>query len=59
MFDGKLGTWKTHPVEFKLKEDTKPKYLRPYPVPKVQEEIFEKKVECLDQLGFLEQAKYS
>ena len=37
MFDGTLGTWKTDPVHFRLKEDAKPICLRPYPVPKVHE----------------------
>ena len=31
-----------------------PKYLRPYPVPKVHEEIFKKEVERLVRLGVLE-----
>ena len=46
-------------MELKLKEDTKPKCLRPYPVPKVHEEIFEKKVECLVLVVFLEDSKDS
>ena len=35
LFDGTLGTWKTDPVDFELKDDAKPVYSRPYPVPKV------------------------
>ena len=35
LFDGKLGTWKTDPVEFELKEDAKPICLQTYPVLKV------------------------
>ena len=41
-FDGKLGTWKKYPVDFELKEDAKPICSRPYPVPKVREEMFKK-----------------
>ena len=35
LFGGTLGARKTDPVYFKLKEDAKPIYLIPYPVPKV------------------------
>ena len=56
LFDGTLGTWKTDPVDFKLKEDVKPICSRPYPVPKVQKKIFKKDVERLIQLGVLEVA---
>ena len=52
-FYGTLGTWKKYPAEFELKEDVKPICLRPYPVPKVHEEIFKKEVEHLVLLGFL------
>ena len=45
LFDGTLRTWKTDPVYFKLKEDTKPICLRPHPVPKVHEEMFKNEVE--------------
>ena len=31
-FDGTLGTWKTDPVDFELKENTKLICSRPYPV---------------------------
>ena len=47
LFDGTLGTWKTDPVDFELKEDTKPIFSLTYPLPKVHEEIFKKEVECL------------
>ena len=32
---GKIGTWKTYPVDFELKEDVKPICSRPYLVPKL------------------------
>ena len=44
LFDGTIGTWKKDPVDFELKEDAKPIFLRPYPVPKVHEEMFKKEV---------------
>ena len=42
LFDGTLGTWKTDPVEFELQEDVKPIFSRPYPIPKLHEEMFKK-----------------
>ena len=53
MFDGTLGTWKTDPVEFELKEDAKPICSRPYPVLKVHEKMSKKEVERLLRLGVL------
>ena len=55
-FDGTLSTWKTDPVDFKLKQDVNKICLQPYTVPKVQEEIFKNEVERLVLLGFLEVA---
>ena len=52
--DGKLGTWKTDLVEFKLKEYEKPTWSRPYPVTQVPEEMFKKEVEGLVLLGVVE-----
>ena len=46
-FNGTLGTWKTDPVDSKLKEYVNPIFLRPYPVPKVHEEFFKNEVGCL------------
>ena len=43
VFDGILVTWKTDPVDFKLKEDTKPICSRTYPVPKAHKEMLNKK----------------
>ena len=37
LFDGKLDTWKTDPVYFELKEDVKPIFSLPCPVPKLHE----------------------
>ena len=54
LLDGTLGTWKTDTVYFELKEDVKPICLRPYPVPKLHEEIFKKEVACLFLIGVLE-----
>ena len=44
MSNGKLDTWKTYPVDFKLKEYVKSICLQPYPVPKVHEEMFKQEV---------------
>ena len=53
-FDGTLGTWKTDPVDFELKEDVNPICSRPCTLPKVHEEMLKKEVEHLVLLGFLE-----
>ena len=49
-----LGTWKKYALDFELKEYAKPICLRPYPVPKVHEEMFKKEVEHVVILGVLE-----
>ena len=59
LFDGTLGTWKIDPLDFELKEDAKPICSRPYPIPKVHEEMFKKEVERLVLLGVLEVANDS
>ena len=59
LFDWTLGTLKIYPVEFMLKEDAKPISSRPYPVPKVYEEMFKKEVERLVLLEVLELSNYS
>ena len=56
---GTISTLKTHPVDFKLKEDMKPICPRSYPVPKVHEEMFKREIEHLVRLGFLEVANDS
>ena len=43
-------------MEFELKEGAEPIFSRPYPVPKVHEEILEKELEHLVLIGFLEVA---
>ena len=45
LFNESLGIWKTDPVDFELKENTKPIFSQPYPVSKVHEEIYKKYVE--------------
>ena len=59
LFDGTLGTYKTDPVDFELNEDPTLTCLRPYPVPKVHEEMLKKEVERLVLLGVLEVANDS
>ena len=57
-FGGTLGTWKTDPVDLDLKEDVKSIFLRPYPVPKLHEEMFKNEVERLFLLVVLKVANY-
>ena len=59
LFDGKLGTWKIDPVDFKLKEDAKTICPRKYPLPKVYDEMFKKEVEYLVLLGLLKKSNNS
>ena len=47
LFNRTLGTWETDPVDFGIKEDAKPIFLRTYNSPKVHEEVFKNKVERL------------
>ena len=54
MFDETLVTRKTDLVDFKLKADSKPICLRPYPVPKLHKEMFKNWVERIFLLGVLE-----
>ena len=44
LFNGILGTWKTDPLGYKLKEDVKPICSRSYPVPKVHKENFKRRL---------------
>jgi hypothetical protein len=53
LFDGTLGTWKTEPVDLKIKKDSTPAYSRPFPVPRSQEETLQKEVKRLVKLGVL------
>ena len=53
LFDITLGTWKTYPVDFELKNDVKPIRSIPYPVPKIQKDFLQK-FEHLVLLGVLE-----
>ena len=54
LFNGTLGTQKTDPLDFELKEDAKPICSRPYTVPKLHKEMLKKEVERLVLLGVLE-----
>ena len=55
-FDGTHGTCKIDPGYFELKEDVKPIYTQPYPVPKVHKEMFKNEVEPLVLIRVLEVA---
>ena len=54
MFDGTLGSWKTDPGDFELKENAEPICSRPYPLPKVHEGMFQNEVERSILLVFFE-----
>ena len=44
LLNGTLGDWKTEPVSFELKCDTKPHHSRAFPVPRVHKETIMKEV---------------
>ena len=56
MFNGTLCMWSTKPVDLELKDDTKPVWLRPYPLPRLNKDIFRKKVDRLVSLSSLERS---
>ena len=47
LFDGKLGTWLTEPIDIELKPDVKPYHAKPYPVPHSQEQKLKNEVKFL------------
>ena len=47
--------WNTVPVDLELKDDVNPVFSRPYPVPRVYEEIFRKEADRIVKLGVLEE----
>ena len=49
-----VGTCKTGPVDFKLKDNVKPILFQPYLLPKVNKKLVKKDVEGLVLLGVLE-----
>ena len=53
-----MGTWDTTLVELEVKDDLKPVFSQPYPVPKVLEGMFRKKVKIIISLGVLEEENY-
>ena len=59
LFDGTLGTWKTATVYLELKDDATTVCSRPYPLPRVHEEMFRKEVKIMVLLGVLEEANDS
>ena len=60
LFDGKLGNWKTEPVDLILKDpNCKPVYQKPYPVPKSKEMKLKKECEMLVKHGVLRKVNKS
>ena len=59
LFDGKLGTWKTDPVDFELVDGAKPHSQRHYPVPHLYKKTFKKELDRLVELGVLEPVQES
>ncbi len=53
LFNGTLGTWKTMPVAFELKERAKPYHGRAFPIPRIHKETIMHEVEHLVELGVL------
>ncbi len=53
LFDGTLGDWKLPSVSFELKDDAKPYYGRPYPIPKIHKATLTKEIDRLILIGVL------
>ena len=58
LFQWTLGTWKTDPVDFKLKEGANMICSRTYPVTKVNREMLKKEVDRLVLLGTIKRENY-
>ena len=59
IFDGKLGEWRTDPVELELKEGAEPHSQRHYPMPRIHRDVFKKDLDRLVKLGVLERTNES
>ena len=59
MFDGTLGTWKTHKMNLDLKDDATPVCSRHYPVPRAHEAMLRKEVKRLVKIYVLKEANDS
>ena len=53
MFDGVLGKFTGSTYKIKLKENVKPYYAKPFPIPKVHKPTLKKEVERLVKIGVL------
>lgn len=53
LFDGKLGMFKTSPVELDVKPGSPPVQLRPFPVPHSRRETFKNELQRLIKIGVL------
>jgi len=54
MFQGKLGKWVGEEVSFELKEGERPWQGKPYPIPKIHEDVIKKEVDRLVEIDVLE-----
>ena len=54
-----LGTWNITTSDLELNDHTNPLCLRPYPIPRVHEEMLKKEVKIIASLGVLEEANDS
>ena len=59
LFDGTLGTWRTAPVELKIRKDAKPYHARAFPVPRIYDASFKREIERLCKLGVLRKVNHS
>ena len=53
LFDSTLGDFQTESVHLELKEGTKPKHHKPFPVPKIHENTLKKELDRLCEIGVL------
>ena len=59
LFDGTLGDFQTEPVHLELKEGTKPKHHKSFPVPKIHENTLKKELDRLCEIGVLKKCSNS
>ena len=51
LFDGTLGDWETSPARLELQQNHLSYHSRAYPIPKVHQDIFQKEIHILEELG--------
>jgi hypothetical protein len=59
LFDRSLGVWHNKPYDIELKEGVKPYHAKPFPVPKIHEQMLKMELNCLVKAGILKCINHS